>query len=127
MCRPSSGTTPMPMMNWLSSGKQVTWILRDVDTGHENSDIRWNFQLGDLVKIRVFNSPESFHPMNHPIHVHGQRFVVLARDDVPNNNLVWKDTAIVPVGSTDGPLGRDVKPGGLDAALSHRGASARPG
>lgn len=90
----------MPMMNWLSTGTQVTWILRDADTGRENEDIRWRFKLGDLVKIRVFNSPDSFHPMNHPVHVHGQRFVVLARDDVPNDNLVWKDTAIVPVGST---------------------------
>ena len=90
----------MPMMNWLSAGNQVTWILRDVETGRENGDIHWTFQQGDLAKIRVFNSPDSFHPMNHPVHVHGQRFVVLARDDVPNDNLVWKDTAIVPVGST---------------------------
>ena len=90
----------MPMMNWLSTGAQVTWILRDVATGRENAEVHWRFQLGDLVKIRVFNSPDSFHPMNHPVHVHGQRFVVLARDDVPNDNLAWKDTAIVPVGST---------------------------
>ncbi len=97
---PMEWNDAMPMMNWLSSGTQVTWILRDLATGRENGDIHWTFQRGDLVKIRVFNSPESFHPMNHPIHVHGQRFVVLARDDVPNDNLVWKDTAILPVGST---------------------------
>ncbi len=90
----------MPMMNWLSTGTQVKWILRDAETGRENEEIQWRFKLGDLVKIRVFNSPNSFHPMNHPVHVHGQRFVVLARDDVPNDNLAWKDTAIVPVGST---------------------------
>ena len=90
----------MPMMNWLSAGTQVTWILRDTDTGRENGDIEWTFRRGDLVKIRVFNSPGSFHPMNHPIHVHGQRFLVLARDDVPSDNMAWKDTAIVPVGST---------------------------
>ena len=90
----------MPMMNWLSSGSQVTWILRDTETGRENGDIRWTFRQGDMVKIRIFNSADSFHPMNHPIHVHGQRFVVLARDDIANDNMVWKDTAIVPVGST---------------------------
>jgi FtsP/CotA-like multicopper oxidase with cupredoxin domain len=38
--------------------------------------------------------------MNHPIHLHGQRFLVLNRDDIQNQNLVWKDTAILPVGST---------------------------
>ena len=97
---PMEWNDAMPMMNWLSSGTQVTWVLRDLATGRENEDIHWTFQRGDLVKIRVFNSPDSFHPMNHPIHVHGQRFVVLARDDVPNDNLVWKDTAILPVGST---------------------------
>ena len=53
-----------------------------------------------MVKIRVFNDPDSFHPMNHPIHIHGQRFLVVERDGVPNTNLVWKDTTILPVGST---------------------------
>jgi suppressor of ftsI len=53
-----------------------------------------------VVKIRVFNDPESFHPMNHPIHIHGQRFLVVAQDGEEKENLVWKDTAIVPVGST---------------------------
>ena len=52
------------------------------------------------MKIRVFNDPKSFHPMNHPIHIHGQRFLVLSLDGAENSNLVWKDTAVVPVGST---------------------------
>jgi FtsP/CotA-like multicopper oxidase with cupredoxin domain len=90
----------MPMMNWLSTGEQVTWILRDRDTGAENGEIDWRFKVGDVVKIRIFNDPESFHPMNHPIHIHGQRFLVLSVDGVEQENLVWKDTAIVPVGST---------------------------
>jgi suppressor of ftsI len=90
----------MPMMNWLSTGEQVTWVLRDRATGAENDAIDWRFQVGDVVKIRVFNDPESFHPMNHPIHIHGQRFLVVAQDGEEKENLVWKDTAIVPVGST---------------------------
>ena len=90
----------MPMMNWLSTGEQVTWILKDRKTGAENGDIHWKFNVGDVVKIRIFNTPDSFHPMNHPIHIHGQRFLVLNKDGVESDNLVWKDTAIVPVGST---------------------------
>jgi suppressor of ftsI len=90
----------MPMMNWLSTGEQVTWILRDRETGLENGEIDWRFEVGDVVKLRIFNDPESFHPMNHPVHIHGQRFLVTAMDGVRNPNLVWKDTAIVPVGST---------------------------
>jgi FtsP/CotA-like multicopper oxidase with cupredoxin domain len=89
----------MPMMNWLSSTEQVQWILRDADTGRENMEIEWRFTVGDVVKIRIFNNPETIHPMNHPVHLHGQRYLVLSIDGVPNQNLVWKDTAIVPVGS----------------------------
>ena len=97
---PMEWNDAMPMMNWLSTGKEVTWILKDKISGLENGDIHWEFEQGDIVKIRIFNSPDSFHPMNHPIHLHGQRFLVLNRDDIQNQNLVWKDTAILPVGST---------------------------
>ena len=97
---PMEWNDAMPMMNWLSTGTQVTWILREAGTGLENGDINWTFSVGDVVKIRVFNDPDSFHPMNHPIHIHGQRFLVVERDGVPNTNLVWKDTTILPVGST---------------------------
>ncbi len=97
---PMEWNDAMPMMNWLSTAEQVTWVLRDVATGAENGDIDWTFQKGDVVKIRIFNTPESFHPMNHPIHIHGQRFLVVSMDGVDNPNLVWKDTAILPVGST---------------------------
>ena len=89
----------MPMMNWISTDRQVTWILRDPQTGKENMDIHWRFQQGDVVKLRLHNEPGSFHPMNHPFHVHGQRFLVTHIDGVPNPNMVWKDTAIMPVGS----------------------------
>ena len=97
---PMEWNDAMPMINWLSTGTQVTWILRDRATGAENGDIDWEFEQGDVVKIRVFNDPNSFHPMHHPIHIHGQRYLVLERDGVRNPNLVWKDTAVVPVGST---------------------------
>ncbi|HEX5409154.1 MAG TPA: multicopper oxidase family protein [Gemmatimonadaceae bacterium] len=90
----------MPDMNWLSSSKQVRWILRDDATGRENMDIDWHVAQGSVVKLRIFNDPKSFHPMQHPIHLHGQRMLVIARDGVPTRNLVWKDTALIPVGST---------------------------
>lgn len=97
---PMEWNDAMPMMNWLSTADQVEWILRDTRTGAENGDISWHFEVGDVVKIRVFNNPKSFHPMAHPFHIHGQRFLVTSIDGVPNGNLVWKDTVIVPVGST---------------------------
>ena len=90
----------MPDMNWLSTSGQVKWILHDDATGKENGDIDWHVKRGSVVKLRIFNDPTSFHPMQHPIHLHGQRMLVVSRDGVPTKNLVWKDTALIPVGST---------------------------
>jgi FtsP/CotA-like multicopper oxidase with cupredoxin domain len=91
----------MPMMNYLSTGANVRWFVRDTGSGRENMDIDdWRFTAGDVVKLRFSNQPTSLHPMHHPIHLHGQRFLVLERDGVRNTNFVWKDTAVIPLGST---------------------------
>jgi len=90
----------MPMMNMVSTSDEVHWILRDPATGKENMDIDWRFRRGDVVKLRIVNDASSPHAMQHPIHLHGQRFLVLTRDGVPSENLVWKDTAIIPAGET---------------------------
>jgi len=66
----------MPAMNANSNTENVRWKLIDEETGLENGDIDWNFQKGDVVKIQIFNDPSSMHPMQHPIHLHGQRFLV---------------------------------------------------
>ncbi|MEN9558616.1 MAG: hypothetical protein RL141_985 [Candidatus Parcubacteria bacterium] len=87
-------------MNAMSNTDTVTWKLVDEDTGKENMDIDWSFERGKPVKIRIFNDPKSMHPMQHPIHFHGQRFLVLARDGVKETNLVWKDTVLIPSGQT---------------------------
>jgi FtsP/CotA-like multicopper oxidase with cupredoxin domain len=92
-----SGT--MPMMNWASTGRQVRWIVRDPATGRENMDVDWHFPRGEPVKIRLVNQRRSFHAMQHPVHLHGQRFMLLAVNGVPNENPVWKDTVLLPAGS----------------------------
>ena len=93
-----SGT--MPRMNWVTTADRVRWILRDLDSGLENDAIDWRFRRGDVVKIRLRNDREAVHAMQHPVHIHGQRFLVLSRDGVPSDNLVWKDTTLLPAGST---------------------------
>lgn len=97
---PVEWTDGMVDMNWITTGRDLTWLLRETATGRENQDIAWTFQQGDVVKIRVVNDPGSFHPMHHPIHIHGQRFLLLDQDGVRKENLVWRDTVLVPVGST---------------------------
>ncbi|MYG82098.1 MAG: multicopper oxidase domain-containing protein [Gemmatimonadetes bacterium] len=104
-----SGT--MPMMNWNSTSEEVRWIVRDPATGAENMDIDWEFEVGDVVKIRLHNERRSFHAMQHPFHIHGQRFLVLARNGVPNENLAWKDTVLLPTGTTTDILLEITNPG----------------
>jgi FtsP/CotA-like multicopper oxidase with cupredoxin domain len=89
----------MPGMNWAATTDQVRWVLRDPATGKENMDIGWIFKRGDRVKLRLVNERVSLHAMQHPIHIHGQRFLVLAVNGVRNTNLVWKDTVLVPAGA----------------------------
>jgi FtsP/CotA-like multicopper oxidase with cupredoxin domain len=52
------------------------------------------------VKVRLVNERRSFHGMQHPIHFHGQRFLILAQNGIRNTNLAWKDTFLLPAGST---------------------------
>ena len=69
--------------------------------GKENWQIDWAFQVGDRVKIRLENGMDQDHPMHHPFHIHGAgRFLVLAHDGEPDDNLVWKDTVLVRSGET---------------------------
>jgi suppressor of ftsI len=90
----------MAMMNQMANAKTIKWKIVDDDTKKSSMDINWNFKVGDKVKIKIFNDPKSPHPMQHPIHFHGQRFLVLSTNGVKNTNLVWKDTTLVQKGDT---------------------------
>lgn len=88
------------MMNRISNTDSIKWKIVDQDTGKENMGIDWTFARNTPVKIRIFNDPRSMHPMQHPIHFHGQRFLVVARNGVRQTNLAWKDTVLVKSGET---------------------------
>ncbi|HLC75600.1 MAG TPA: multicopper oxidase family protein [Candidatus Peribacterales bacterium] len=90
----------MPMMNTVATKANTQWKLIDEASAKENMDIKYSFQKGDKVKIRIVNDKDSAHPMQHPIHFHGQRFLVLAVNSERNENLVWKDTVLVPKDAT---------------------------
>jgi FtsP/CotA-like multicopper oxidase with cupredoxin domain len=90
----------MQLHNRMTTPSNMFWKLVDRETGAENHDIQWSFPLGDRAKIRIVNDPHSDHPMQHPFHIHGERFLVLSRDGVPNDNLVWKDTVLIRTGET---------------------------
>ena len=91
-----SGT--MPEMDWIVTGRTAQWVVREQATGRENMEINWRFRVGDVVKLRLVNDRSALHAMQHPIHIHGQRFLVLSVNGVANDNLVWKDTVLLPTG-----------------------------
>jgi FtsP/CotA-like multicopper oxidase with cupredoxin domain len=91
----------MSVMNQQSNAKMMTWKLTDDTTGKSNMNVNdWKFKMGEKVKIQIFNDPKSVHPMQHPIHFHGQRFLVLSTNGVKNDNPVWQDTALILKGDT---------------------------
>jgi FtsP/CotA-like multicopper oxidase with cupredoxin domain len=101
----------MPEVNRETTPENMRWKLIDRDAGAENANIDWTFTSGDQVKIRIVNEMDSDHPMHHPFHIHGQRFLVLARDGVEEPNLVWKDTVLVRTGQVVDILMDTANPG----------------
>jgi FtsP/CotA-like multicopper oxidase with cupredoxin domain len=97
---PVEWTGTMPEMDWVATGRAARWILREPSTGRENMDVNWRFTVGEVVKLRLVNDRSAMHAMQHPIHIHGQRFLVLSVNGVANEHLVWKDTVLVPTGFT---------------------------
>jgi AcrR family transcriptional regulator len=109
----------MPEINRASDPSNMVWQLIDRETGAENGAISWAFTVGDRVKIRLVNEMDSDHPMHHPFHIHGAgRFLILARDEQPEQNLVWKDTVLLRAGETVDIL-LDVSNPGLWMAHCH--------
>jgi FtsP/CotA-like multicopper oxidase with cupredoxin domain len=89
----------MVEVNRTTTPGNTRWKLIDRKTGDANHGITWQFRVGDWVKIELVNEMDSDHPMHHPFHVHGAgRFLVLDRDGVEDDNLVWKDTVLITTG-----------------------------
>jgi FtsP/CotA-like multicopper oxidase with cupredoxin domain len=106
-------------VNRVTTPANMHWNLIDRETGAVNHAIDWQFRVGDQVKLRLVNEMDSDHPMHHPFHIHGAgRFVVLARDGVAEENLVWKDTVLLRTGVTVDIL-LDVTNAGLWMAHCH--------
>ena len=51
-----------PRFNKQTKSSDLSWILKDTNTGKKNTDIEWKFEVEDKVKIRIFNDPNISHP-----------------------------------------------------------------
>ena len=102
----------MVEVNKTTTPGNTRWKLIDRQTGESNHGINWKFRVGDWVKIELVNEMDSDHPMHHPFHVHGAgRFLVLDRDGVDEDNLVWKDTVLLTTGQRTNILLEVTNPG----------------
>jgi FtsP/CotA-like multicopper oxidase with cupredoxin domain len=91
----------MAETNRATTAETMRWKLLDRTAGRNGLPVDWHFTAGDRVKIRLVNEMDSDHPMHHPFHIHGAgRFLVLSRDGMPEPNLVWKDTVLIPTWQT---------------------------
>lgn len=61
----------------------------------EKPDIQ-NMTIGKFYKLRYASKQR----MVHPMHLHGQKFIILARNGVPVNDTMWRDTALVYPGES---------------------------
>jgi FtsP/CotA-like multicopper oxidase with cupredoxin domain len=95
-----SGT--MPMMNWATTARQAQWFVRDALSGRENEAASFTVRRGAVRTIRLVNPRNSLHAMQHPVHMHGQRFQVVAVNGVATDpaHRAWKDTVLLPAGGT---------------------------
>lgn len=95
-----SGT--MPRMNWATTAAEAEWFVRDAVTGKENEAAAFTVPRGAVRSVRLVNTRNALHAMQHPIHLHGQRFVIVAVNGVATDpaHRVWKDTALLPAGGT---------------------------
>jgi len=109
---PAGGCAPLPeaegsvdwedegMANAQSSTDTVHWKIIDEQTKAENMQINWTFNQRDYIKIRVVNEKGGMFSMQHPLHFHGLRFLVLDTNGKQTADQVWKDTVMVGSGDT---------------------------
>ncbi|MEO6098542.1 MAG: multicopper oxidase family protein [Fibrobacteria bacterium] len=99
----------MLAMNGQANSRNMHWSIKDVRTGKENHEIQWVFKRGSKVLIRVRNDTTTSpidakimnHPMPHPIHFHGQRFLVVRENGIePKESLAWRDSYLIGRGFT---------------------------
>lgn len=99
----------MLAMNDMADPGNTRWAIRDLRTGLENHAIQWTFRRGDKVLIRVHNDTATagadparmYHPMPHPLHFHGQRFLVVRENGKrPLESLAWRDSYLIGRGYT---------------------------
>lgn len=86
---------------------KVVWEMNG--KAFPNTDM-YNVQVGKEYKFQ-FRVPESIDTIDHPLHIHGTHFRILAVNGIPEKKEIWADTTIVPAKGTVDILVKFDKPG----------------
>ncbi len=89
----------MSSVNSKSNSSTLSWMMID-QSKKENMNVNWNLKKGASYRISIKNPKSGTHPMQHPIHFHGQRFFVDQVNGKKVKNRAWKDTVLVGQGDT---------------------------
>lgn len=65
------------------------WVINGKSSNYDSEKIK--LEEGKLYKVTL----ENLHGQIHPMHMHGQKMMVLTRDGKPENNKGYKDTVVV--------------------------------
>ena len=90
----------MPMENWLVSGREVTWMLREPETGRENMDVTWTFAAATSSRCACSTTRRRRTRWRIRSTSTASAFSSCRATAWRTSNLVWKDTAIVAAGET---------------------------
>lgn len=97
---PIEWDVPDDEVNGPTTPDSVRWLILDKATAADLREAVPSYAAGSYVRVVVENPASLEHPMQHPIHLHGQRFIVLTIDGQPTPPQSWKDTVLVPAGTT---------------------------
>ena len=87
------------------------WAIVDEDTKKENFDIPKDVEVGRIYKLKIKNERGAMHSLPHPMHIHGAKMMLIKMNGEKVDNLVWKDTILIPPRSEAEILFMFEKPG----------------
>jgi FtsP/CotA-like multicopper oxidase with cupredoxin domain len=92
------GMGGMMMMDHGSGNQPMEWTINDKAFPNTDPLVA---KVGQVVKVRFINNDtQMMHKMDHPIHLHGTYFQVVAINGKSPERETWKDTIAVPAGGT---------------------------
>ena len=77
------------LIGFMQPGKGLIWSINN-KYSPDTTEI-FEAKEGDIVKMRITNTQGQAHPM----HLHGQKFIILSKNGVNKDSYAWKDTVML--------------------------------